>query len=116
AAAVLAGVAGVLVLLADRLDEAHRLERAGLRRGDELHLVAQVRGAGGGARREAREVVERLVVELEQLVRAVRVHPGGERVRVGAGARRGAVRPAGAAHVAGRVVPAAGVPGPVDAL
>jgi hypothetical protein len=62
--------AGVLVLLADGLDEAHRLQPAGLRRGDELDLVAQVRGAGGGAGRVVGEVVERLVVVLERGVRA----------------------------------------------
>ena len=39
----------------------------------ELGLVAQVRGARRRAGREGGEVVQRLVVELEQLVRAVRV-------------------------------------------
>src|SRR5437763_10191448 len=115
AAVVLAGVSGVLVLLTDRLDEADRLEVPGLRRVDEVHLVLQVRPAGG-TRCAAGEVVERLVVELEQRVRAVRVQRRGEVARVGAGPRGGAVRPAGGADVAGRVVPAAGVPGPVDAL
>src|SRR5205814_7734490 len=70
----------------------------------------------GGTRCVVGEVVERLVVELEQRVRAVRVHRRGQVARVGAGTRGGAVRPAGGADVAGRVVPAAGVPGPVDAL
>ena len=36
------GVAGMLVLLADRLDEADRLERAVLRGLDELGLVLQM--------------------------------------------------------------------------
>jgi len=39
----------MLVFLADRLDEADRLERAVMRGLDELRLVAQVGGAGGGA-------------------------------------------------------------------
>src|SRR6266545_2092034 len=53
---------------------------------------------------------------LGELVRAVRVHRGRIVLRVGAGTRGGAVGPAGAADVAGRVVPAAAVPGPVHAL
>jgi hypothetical protein len=58
------GVAGMLVLFADRLDEADRLERAVLRRLDELRLILQVRGA----RRVVGVVVERLMVILEVLV------------------------------------------------
>ena len=92
---------------------------------DELLLVAQVRGAvrqpGRRLGRERRVVVERLVVVLEQVVRALR--PGCDRrvdVRVGAAGRRRrrprAVRPAGVADVAVGVRPAAGVPGPVDAF
>ena len=122
-----ARVAGMLVLLADRLDEADVLEVAGLlvrrlRQLLEVQLVLEVRPAGR-ARGVVGVVVERLVVELEQAVRAERVGVG----RVGrSGARVGSlqvfgsataapVRPAGAARVARGVVPAARVPRPVDA-
>src|SRR5205814_8506101 len=69
AARALARVSGVLVLLADWLDEANRLQVAGagraLGRGDELRLVAQVLRTRGRARRVVEVVVERLVVVLE---------------------------------------------------
>src|SRR5262245_57057916 len=65
AAAADARIAGVLVLESDRLDEAHRVELAvPVRARDEvleLDLVAEVR-APGRAWREARVVVQRLVV------------------------------------------------------
>src|SRR4051794_14629481 len=76
-ALVLARVTGMLVLGADRLDQAHRLElavapRAGRER-LELGLVAQVPTPRGGAGRVVLVVVEGLVVVLEERVRAVRV-------------------------------------------
>ena len=96
-----ARVAGMLVLLADRLDEADVLEVARLlvrrlRQLVEVQLVLEVRPAGR-ARRVVGVVVERLVVELEQAVRAVRVGVGsvfGARraVRRVAAVRAGAVR------------------------
>ena len=69
-------VAGVLVLGADGLDEAHRLERAVLLRALAPAPRTRPRRAGaprarGRAGREGGEVVQRLVVELEELVRAV---------------------------------------------
>src|SRR5439155_25313588 len=72
----LARITGMLVLLADRLDEADRLQiavvlRRGLREVLEVHLVLQVR-ASGRTRCEVGEVVERLMVVLEQRVRAAR--------------------------------------------
>jgi hypothetical protein len=89
-----AGVSGMLVLRAVRLDEADRRQRAGPRRRVERGLVAQmIAGMLAGARVDVAwlipgEVIERLVVVLEQ-----------------------------AAGVAGvRVVPATGVPRPGDAL
>ena len=96
---VLAGVAGVLVLGADRLDQAHRLEPAVPARARRRAPRTPPRRAGAarravGARGERRVVVERLVVVLEQLVRAVREDRAGRRLGVGAGAGRGAVRPA----------------------
>src|SRR5215813_3533465 len=56
AAFSLVGVAGMLVLLTDRLDEADRLERAFLGSLDELRLIEQVLGTGRGPRLEVREV------------------------------------------------------------
>src|SRR4051812_20627954 len=108
-----AGVAGVLVLGAVRLDEAHGREGAGLGSREEVLLILQMRTSGlalpiGG------EVRERLVVVLEVRARAVRVDGGRAVCRVLAGARSVAVGPATATHVAGRVVPAAGVPRPRD--
>ena len=47
AAVGLAGVAGVLVLDAERLDEAHLRQRPGLRLVQELLLVLQVVGPAG---------------------------------------------------------------------
>ncbi len=82
-----AGVTGVLVLRPDRLDEADRQQLAGLGLLDELGLVAQVLGAGGRARRVGGIVVERLVVELEVLVRAVRIGRRGQHVGIGAAGR-----------------------------
>ena len=90
AAGVLAGVAGVLVLGAQRLDEADRLELASALLGGsgvakERLLVEQVVRARGRPGRERRVVVEGLMVVLEQLVRAVRQDRVGRRVvRVGA--------------------------------
>ena len=117
-ARVLAGVAGVLVLGADRLDEADRLELAAairsVRERLELVFVAQVLDPRLRAGRVVLVVVERLVVVLEQLVRAVREDRAGRRLGVGAGSRP--VRPARSADVAVGVRPAARVPRPVDAL
>src|SRR3954470_22466856 len=82
---VLAGVARVLVLCADRLDEADRLQAAVAPRvrgrADELSLVAQVAAHRGPPRRRG-EVVERLVVNLKQLARTVRAPGAARRVRV----------------------------------
>src|SRR6476659_4982533 len=108
AAGVLAGIAGVLVLRTDRLHEADRLELAVVRGRDEFLLVPQVRRTGRRARRVVRVVIERLVVELEQLVRAVRIDRRGQGVRVGAGPWDIAVGPSGTANVTVRVRPAAG--------
>ncbi len=111
----LARVAGMLVLVAEGLDEADLRQGAVLRRGEERDLVLEVRGAVGCARGIAREVVERLMVELERRVRAERegLPVGDGHVRVRAG-RPGAIGPARSVRVAGRVVPAAGVPRPAD--
>ena len=88
-------VAGVLVLVADGLDDAHRLERAVLRSSAGPAPRTRPRRAGarraGRAGRERGEVVQRLVVELEQLVRAVGP------VAVATAGRHGS----GSAHVAG---------------
>src|SRR4029079_6821431 len=100
---VLARVARVLVLRPDRLDEADRLELAGLRGAlrarQELRLVTQVLRAHRRARGERGEVVERLVVVLEELAGAVRVHRSGRGAGIGARAGRRAVGPAGTADV-----------------
>ena len=118
-AVALARVAGVLVLGAVGLDDAHRLELAavlGARgRGLELGLVAQVRAAGL-AGRVGGEVVERLVVELEQLARAVGIDGAGRGVGVRARPGRRPVGPPRRADVTVGVRPAARVPRPVDAL
>src|SRR5207245_9923461 len=116
----LARVAGMLVLLAERLDEADGLQAARRRRAlgglYEGLLVLQVRPSGR-ARGVVREVVERLVVVLEDEVRTlgVLVLRVGIMVRVRAG-RPGPVRPARPVDVAVRVRPATGVPRPVDRL
>ena len=72
----LGGVAGMLVLLAERLDEADRLEVALLVRSldgvDEGGFVLQMVGARLRPGRVVREVVERLMVELEVAVGAGR--------------------------------------------
>src|SRR5262245_38908480 len=58
-------VPGMLVLLANRFDEAHRLEPALSSRLDELRFVAQVSATSRGSYAEIGEVVERMVVKLE---------------------------------------------------
>src|SRR5205814_416206 len=93
------------------LDEADRRQRPGLRSREELLLVPQVRAAGLPLG-VAREVAERLVVELEQAACAVGVDVGRTMTGVLAAAHGRPVGPAGAADVAGRVVPASGVPRP----
>ena len=94
-AAALACVSGVLVLEPDRLHEADRVEVARLgrvvRKLHELNLVAQVRPPRGAGRIRG-VVVERLVVVLEDLVRAVR--PG--RVRSGGGVGTDGIQAGGA--------------------
>src|SRR5712691_3981615 len=111
----LARVAGMLVLEPYRLDEADRVELAvlgrGLREREALGLVAQVRPPRR-ARRVVRVVVERLVVELEHLARAVRPHRIRERLRIRADSRHTSVRPSRPTHVTVGVRPAAGVPRP----
>ena len=81
----------------------------------ERDLVLEVVRPRLGPRGVVGEVRERLVVELEQPVRAVREDDAGARVvvRIAAG-RAGAVRPARTTDVTVRVRPAARVPGPVD--
>ena len=106
----------MLVLIAERLHEAHLGQRPILGGGDELDLVLQVCRTIGGAGGVAREVVERLMVELEGRIGAERVLAvGGRDVRVRARAIRRAVRPARSGRVARRVVPAPRVPRPADA-
>src|SRR4051794_6335118 len=114
-----ARVPRMLVLLAERLDEADRLELAALRTrraGDlqELRLVLQPE-ATSRIRRVVREVHERLMVVLEHPVGALRILEGRVGIRVGT-VRPRAVRPTWSVHVAGGIRPAAGVPGPVDSL
>ena len=118
----LARVPGVLVLGPERLHEADRLQRARLRlpRGvegrEERLLVLEMRTAGR-PRRVVREVRERLVVELEGGVRALREGVARVRIVVRVRARGPApVRPARAVDEPGCVRPAARVPRPVDAL
>src|SRR2546427_11613274 len=74
-----------------------------------LHSSLSAGGVGG-------VVVEWLVMELEEVIRAVR--PGGIGRHVGIRALGSAlsVGPAGSVHVAVSVGPAACVPGPVDPL
>jgi hypothetical protein len=126
AALRLAGVAGVLVLFAERLDEAHRRQLAvvplrPLRGRDERLLVLQMCAAGRVERLEARvdgvrpEVVERLVVVLEQEIRTPRERRVGRAVVRVAARRAVPVRPARAVDGADRVRPAARVPGPRNA-
>ena len=118
AAASHAGVAGVLVVRCDGLDEADRIELAGLRRGvcelDEFLFVTQVRppcrtGSKGCV------VVERIVMELELLVRAERVRGVRARVWIRAG-RSIAIRPARRADFAGCIRPPARVPRPTNTV
>src|ERR671936_2716345 len=113
-----ARVPGMLVLLADRLDEADRTKRALLLRSvrelNELLLVLQVRTTGR-ARRVVRVVVERLMVELEEEIRTIREFGARNDVRVRT-VRPRAVRPARCVDVSVCVRPAAGVPRPADPL
>ncbi len=114
AALVLAGATGMLVLGADRFDETDRPQCARLGRADELDLVAQVQCARCGARCIVGVVVERLMVVLEQRVRAVRVagaHGGGG---IGAGIGRISVGPARTGDISVRVRPTARIPRPID--
>src|SRR5207244_3295780 len=117
-ALVLAAVAGVLVLGAERLDERHRRQRAVLEVGPEVGLVLEV---GGPVRPVFRGVVaeggvigERLVVELEAGIGAPGPGQVGPSRGIGA-AGAGPVGPAGAGGHAGGVGPAAAVPGPGQA-
>src|SRR5262249_28871704 len=82
------GITAMLALRAARLPERHRGQAAVGDRGQQVGLVLQVLGARRRALAVAREVDERLMMELEQSVRLA-----GE-----------------------RVVPAAGIPGPADAF
>src|SRR5260370_19313505 len=66
----------------------------------------------GGPGSVCSEVVERVVVEVEALVRAERISRVGNRVGVRTDAGRGSVSPAGGANIAVRIGPAARVPGP----
>src|SRR5690348_2677851 len=107
AAARLFGLAGVFVLGANRLDKADRLQialllRRAIRQLNKLCLVAQMLGAGDRARRVVQEIVERLVMELEQRIRAVWIGGAGDRVRV---ADAAGIRPAGVVDTAIRVGP-----------
>ena len=80
----------------------------------EVLLITQVRCPRGGPRRVVGEVIERLVMELEQLVRAVGIRGAADGVgRIGAG-RAGAVAVVGTAGIPGGIVPATRVPGPID--
>jgi hypothetical protein len=82
------GVARMLVVGADRLVERDRRQVAAVDRGDQVLLVLEMLRLGLAAVGELLEVGERLVVELERWI-----------------------------GLAGQgVVPAAGVPGPADAL
>src|SRR5205085_6121269 len=114
-AVVLAAVAGVLVLGPEGLDERHRRQRSVLQVPPEVGLVLQVGGAVGpvlaGVVAEGAEVVQRLMVELEAGVGAVRVGGVGPGLQVGAGGP-GAVGPPGAGGEAGGVGPSPAVPGP----
>src|SRR5207249_4802940 len=93
----------MLVLLADRLDEANRLQHAGLLGAAdevlELDLVLEVVLPRLRPGSEARVVIERLVVELEVGVGTVRIDRGREVIRIRAG-RAVPVCPAGRADVA----------------
>src|SRR2546430_9284277 len=85
----------MLILLADWLDEAHGLEVALLvgRRGSELHefaLVPQVLGTRRSPGSVVGKVTQRLVVEHEQLVRAIGI---GRLNRYRVAMRIGACRP-----------------------
>ena len=114
----LARVARMLVVRAERLHEADRLEPAGLRRAArelrERGFVLQLR-TSRRAGSVVREVVEWLVVELEHVARAGRIGRARDRVRSGA-VRACTVRVSGRGGLAGGVRPAACVPRPVDSL
>src|SRR5207245_7005371 len=118
AAAGFTRIARMLVLEPDRLDEADRIELARLCRSfgqiDKGLLVLQVCPpcSSGGV---VRVIVERLVMELQALVRAVRPDRVRCGVRIRADGGNGTVRQAGPQVVAVRVRPAARVPGPADA-
>src|SRR4029077_21193271 len=119
AAVRLAGVARMLVLLTDRLDEAHRVQVAlGRRRARcvlELDLVAEVR-TPTSVRAIVRVIHERLVMELEREVRALRIVVRRIGVVVRIRTRRPwTVRPARPRGIPGGVLPPAGVPTPRDA-
>src|SRR3989441_11292853 len=112
----------MLVLLADGLNEAHAPEVAlpVCRRGGELHefaLVPQVLSTRRRPGSVVGKVIQRLVVEHEQLVRAIGVGRLNQyRVVMGIRARRpGAVRVPLTGGVARGAVPAPRIPGPVDA-
>src|SRR5205807_2994683 len=113
----LVGVARVLVLFADRLDEADGLELAlgGRSAGlpQELGLVAKVIPSRSRAGGKAGEVVKRLVMELEQLIRAVWIGVAGQVIRIRARRSR-AVRVILAFGIPGGIVPPARIPGPID--
>src|ERR1700730_6589139 len=115
-------VSRMFVIGSERLDKAHRPEIAlpGGSRGGELHefaFMSQVLSACRRARGVARKVVQGLVMELEQLVRAVGV--GGwhrDRIVVWIGARGpSAVRIPLTAGISGGVIPTSRVPRPVNA-
>ena len=118
----LGGVSGMLVLGADRLHEAHRLQPAchprRLRELEKFRLVTQVCLAVGQPRHRARiecsEVVEWMVVELEEEIRTIREHRRWERIGIDALRPRG-VRPTRPVDVAVRIRPPARVPRPVHA-
>src|SRR6202049_734267 len=71
--------------------------------------------ARGGSGRVTGEVVERLVMELEDLVRAIRICRIRRRIWIRANARGGAIGPSRCTDVAIGIRPPTGVPGPADA-
>src|SRR5262245_16880978 len=94
----------MLVEMADRLVERHLRQRAFVDGGGKVGVVLEVLLSIRLARREAREVVERLVMRLEGL-----------RARL-EGIDDAALLARVAPAIPGRVVPAAAVPGPGDAF
>src|SRR5713226_3365213 len=109
-------VAGVLVLWRDRLDEADRIEVAviggRIRELDEFLFVTQVCPPCCTGRKGC-VVVERIVVELELLVRAKWIGRVRRRVRIRT-RRTVTIRPTGRADISVRVRPPTGVPSPTD--